>query len=191
MTDGGGQKPEPPPVFVFAAVFFISFFFVLFLETSHDNKLHSQTEAQTSADALAATSMGKKSRRDRAGNRDPTMHPSQGLQKATRRHHPDADIGDTFLPLTEIPASLESSQPAEFMRGLIEVGTLRNWEAGMCKQHIATRAHTGSGLVDLLVSPDPTDRNWTGLVTAQLDRLAMLCIDPTHETRLKEVVFSS
>ena len=61
----------------------------------------------------------------------------------------------------------------------------------MCKQHIATRAHTGSGLVDLLVSPDPTDRNWTGLVTAQLDRLAMLCIDPTHETRLKEVVFSS
>ena len=45
--------------------------------------------------------------------------------------------------------------------------------------------------MDLLVSPDPTDRNWTGLVTAQLDRLAMLCIDPTHETRLKEVVFSS
>ena len=135
--------------------------------------------------------MGKKSRRDRAGNRDPTVHPSQGLQKATRRHHPDADIGDTFLPLTEIPASLESSQPAEFMRGLIEVGTLKKWETGMCKQHIATRVHTGSGLVDLLVSPDPTDRNWTGLVTAQLDRLAMLCIDPTHETRLKEVVFSS
>ena len=65
--------------------------------------------ARASAGALAATSMGKKSRRDRAGNRDPTMHPSQGLQKATRRHHPDADIGDTFLPLTEIPASLESS----------------------------------------------------------------------------------
>ena len=90
MTGGGGQKPEPPPVFVFAAVFFISFFFVLFLETSHDNKLHSQTEAQTSADALAATSMGKKSRRDRAGNRDPTMHPTKGLQEAARRQHPDA-----------------------------------------------------------------------------------------------------
>ena len=64
---------------------------------------------------------GKKSRR---GNRDPTMHPNKGLQEATRRHHPDADIGDTFLPLTEVPASLQNSQPAEFMRGLIEVGTL-------------------------------------------------------------------
>ena len=97
-------------MFVFAPFFLFPFFFVLFLETSHDNKLHSQTEAQTSADALAATSMGKKSRRDRAGNRDPTMHPSKGLQEATRRHHPDADIGDTFLPLTEMPASLENSQ---------------------------------------------------------------------------------
>jgi hypothetical protein len=118
--------------------------------------------------------MGKKSRRDRAGNRDPTMHPTKSLQEVTKRQHPDADIGDTFLPLTEVPASLENSQPAAFMRQLIEAGNLKKWEVGMCNQHIATRAHTSSGLVDLLLSPNPTDRNWLGLVTAQLDRLATL-----------------
>ena len=41
--------------------------------------------------------MDKKTRR---GNRDPTMHPTKGLQEAAKRQHPDADVGDTFLPLT-------------------------------------------------------------------------------------------
>ena len=118
--------------------------------------------------------MDKKTRR---GNRDPTMHPTKGLQEAAKRQHPDANVGDTFLPLTgEAPPSLDKSHPAAFMRVQIQIGNLKKWELGMCNQHIATRAQTGfgQGLVDILISPDPTDRNWVGLVEAQQNRLVEL-----------------
>ena len=118
--------------------------------------------------------MDKKTRR---GNRDPTMHPTKGLQEAAKRQHPDANVGDTFLPLTgEVPPSLDKSHPAAFMRVQIQIGNLKKWELGMCNQHIATRVQTGfgQGLVDILISPDPTDRNWVGLVEAQQNRLVEL-----------------
>jgi len=105
--------------------------------------------------------MGKKSRRDRAGNG--IMAP----RTMPECKHPHYNSKFRSIELTDCLRALDVVQ---VMLTLQKEGHLVKWQLGRKGTHIASHFITAGGLADTLTSPGPEDENYEMLTRAHVER---------------------